>query len=112
MEALQQITFNAIMHRMYENTNAPVRVFWFNNRIEINSPGGPYGAVTAESFGRPGIADYRNPNLAEAMHVLGWVQRYGVGIGIARRALKKNGQPEPTFEADANWVFCTLRAAL
>ena len=112
MEALQQITFNAIMHRMYENTNAPVRVLWFNDRIEINSPGGPYGAVTAESFGRPGIVDYRNPNLAEAMRVLGWVQRYGVGIGIARRALEKNGQPEPAFQADANWVLCTLRAAL
>ncbi len=111
MVALQQIAFNAIMHRMYENTNAPVRICWFNDRIEINSPGGPYGAVTAESFGRPGIVDYRNPNLAEAMRVLGWVQRYGVGIDIARRALEENGQPKPMFHADANWVFCTLKAA-
>ena len=111
MEALQQITFNAIMHRTYQNTNAPVRVVWFNDRIEINSPGGPYGAVTAESLGSPGIVDYRNPTLAEAMRVLGWVQRYGVGIDIARRALEKNGQPEPEFRADANWVFCTLKTS-
>ena len=39
------------------------------------SPGGPYGAVTAELFGRPGILDYRSPLLAEAVRVRGLVQR-------------------------------------
>ena len=39
--ALQQILYNAVLHRTYESTNAPVRVYWFNDRIEINSPGGP-----------------------------------------------------------------------
>lgn len=110
MEALQQLSFNAVMHRTYENTNAPIRVCWFDDRLEINSPGGPYGVVTAESFGRSGIVDYRNPNLAEAMRVMGWVQRFGVGINLARRALLDNGQSEPTFDADANWVLCTLKA--
>ena len=36
--ALQQITRNAVMHRTYEATNAPVRVSWFNDRIEVLSP--------------------------------------------------------------------------
>ena len=54
-----------------------------NDRIEILSPGGPFGQVTVENFGQPGIVDYRNPNLAEAMRVLGLVQRFGVGIAIA-----------------------------
>ena len=31
------------MHRTYEATNAPVRVSWFNDRIEVLSPGGAYG---------------------------------------------------------------------
>ena len=39
--ALQQLTRNAIMHRAYEGTNAPVRVYWFEDRIEIHNPGGP-----------------------------------------------------------------------
>ena len=66
------------MHRTYESTNAPVRVSWFSDRIEILSPGGPFGAVTADTFGQHGITDYRNPNLA--MRTLGFVQRFGVGI--------------------------------
>ena len=37
--ALQQITRNAVMHRTYEVTNAPIRVSWFNDRIEVLSPG-------------------------------------------------------------------------
>lgn len=88
-EALRQLLRNAYMHRSYENTHAPIRVYWYDDRIEITSPGGPYGSVTLENFGQPGMADYRNPNLAEAMRALGLVQRFGVGIGIARKALGK-----------------------
>ena len=40
--ALQQLVRNAVMHRTYDGTNAPVHVYWFDDRIEINSPGGPY----------------------------------------------------------------------
>ncbi len=39
--ALQQIVRNAVMHRSYEATNAPVRVTWYDDRIEIQSPGAP-----------------------------------------------------------------------
>ena len=77
--AIQQFTRNAVMHRAYEATNAPVHVHWFEDRIEINSPGGPYGKVTADNFGSAGAVDYRNPNLADAMKTLGFVQRFGPG---------------------------------
>lgn len=84
-EALRQLVRNAYMHRSYEATNAPVRVYWFDDRIEIHNPGGPFGSVTVENFGQPGITDYRNPNLAEALRALGYVQRFGAGIAIARK---------------------------
>ena len=106
--ALQQLVRNAIMHRSYENTHAPVRVYWFNDRLEIFSPGGPFGAVTAENFGRPGVTDYRNPNLAGAMKVLGFVQRFGVGIATARAELQKNGNPPLRFSVEPNSVLVTL----
>jgi len=79
LAALQQLARNAVMHRNYEGTNAPVRVYWFDDRIEIINPGGPYGSVTAENFGKPGLADYRNPQLAAAFKVLGYAQRFGAG---------------------------------
>ena len=108
--ALQQLVRNAVMHRTYEGTNTPVQVYWFDDRIEIISPGGPYGVVTADTFGQPGDVDYRNPILAEAMRVLGLVQRYGFGIPAARRELRANGQPEPEFQVEPNRVQCTVKA--
>lgn len=97
LPALQQLVRNAVMHRTYEATNAPVRVYWYDDRIEITSPGGPFGSVSQANFGEPGVADYRNPNLAEALRVLGFVQRYGAGIAIARRELATNRNPAPEF---------------
>ena len=110
LPALQQLARNAIMHRTYEGTNSPVHFYWFDDRIEITSPGGPYGTVSADNFGRPGLVDYRNPILAESMRVLGLVQRYGAGIPSARRHLRDNGQPEPKFLIEPNWVQCTVWA--
>ncbi|MCY4509107.1 MAG: putative DNA binding domain-containing protein, partial [Acidobacteria bacterium] len=65
LEAVKQLVRNAVMHRTYEDTTAPPHVYWFDDRIEINSPGGPYGAVNAGNFGQPGVVDYRNPIIAE-----------------------------------------------
>ncbi len=107
--ALQQLIRNAVMHRTYENTNAPVRVHWFDDRIEIINPGGPFGVVTRENFGRPGITDYRNPNLADAMKVMGFVQRFGIGIQTARAEMKKNGNPDIEFQIEPLTVLATVR---
>ena len=107
--ALQQVVRNAVMHRTYEGTHTPVRITWFNDRIEIQSPGGPFGSVTEENFGRDGITDYRNPNLADAMQVLGFVQRFGVGIATARRALRDAGHPDPEFLVDYGFVTVIVR---
>ena len=109
IEALQQIIWNAVMHRTYEGTHTPVRITWFNDRIEIMSPGGAFGTVDAENFGQPGFTDYRNPNLADAMKTLGYVQRFGVGIAIAKRQLADAGHPEPEFEVSDNFVCVTIK---
>ncbi len=107
--ALQQVIRNAVMHRNYEGTNAPVRITWFSDRIEVTSPGGPYGHVTPENFGQPGLADYRNRHLAEVMYNLGYVQRFGVGLQISRREMDRNGNPPPEFDAQTTYVQVTLR---
>ena len=83
-----------MLHRDYECTSSPVRVIWFDDRVEVQNPGSPFGAVTEANFGRLGVTDYRNPNLAESMKVLGLVQRLGIGIPTARCQLRDAGHPE------------------
>ncbi len=106
--ALQQILYNAVLHRTYESTNAPVRVYWFSDRIEIHSPGGPYGNVTEANFGQPGITDYRNPNIADVLKTLGFIQAFGRGIAVARRAMEENGNPPLAFVTSEGAVVFIL----
>lgn len=108
--ALQQVLRNAVIHRTYEGSNAPVRATWLSDRIEISSPGGPYGQVTVETFGRPGLTDYRNPTIAEALRAIGFVQRFGVGIQLARSSLEGNGNPPLEYEVQPTYIGATMRA--
>lgn len=109
--ALQQLIRNAVMHRSYEMTNAPVRVYWFNDRIEIQNPGGLFGQVNRQNFGQ-GVTDYRNPHLAEAMKNLGYVQRFGIGIPTAQKELKKNGNPPAEFIIEDSYLLVIIRRQL
>jgi ATP-dependent DNA helicase RecG len=106
---LQQLARNAVLHRIYEGTNAPVLIYWFSDRIEIHNPGGPFGRVNPENFGEPGITDYRNPYLAEAMKNLNYVQRFGLGIALARKELQKNGNPPLEFTISNYHILATVR---
>lgn len=110
VDALRQFAWNAIMHRQYDGTNAPVRIYWYSDRVDIENPGGLYGQVSKENFGE-GVTDYRNPLIAEIMSNLGFAQRFGMGVPLARNALAKNGNPPPEFEFDPVRVLVTVKAA-
>jgi ATP-dependent DNA helicase RecG len=95
--AMRELVMNAIMHRDYES-NAPVYIYEFADRIEIINSGGLYGEARPENF--PNASDYRNPVLAEAMRAMGFVNRFNFGIRNAQAELKKNGNPEAVFYLD------------
>ncbi|MFD3354153.1 ATP-binding protein [Streptomyces fradiae] len=110
LEALRELCMNALMHRNYETSHAPTRIVWFDDRIEITNPGGPFGQVRDDNFDR--VTDYRNPSLAAALKGLGYVNRFGRGIGRVRRALEDNGNPPAEFQVDeSSWVVVVRRAA-
>jgi ATP-dependent DNA helicase RecG len=93
--AIRELLNNAVMHRNYES-NAPVKFYEFDDRIEIANPGGLYGSARPDNF--PNQNDYRNPVLAEALKILGYVNKFNRGIATAKAELVANGNPEPRFE--------------
>jgi ATP-dependent DNA helicase RecG len=104
--AVRELLMNAVMHRDYAAT-APMRVTWFDDRLEIQSPGSLYGEASAANF--PYQTSYRNPVMAEAMKALGYVNRYGRGVLRAQDALARNGSPPAEFAFDAGYVLATIR---
>jgi ATP-dependent DNA helicase RecG len=101
--AIRELLNNAIMHRTYLSSNAPIKFYEFEDRIEIINPGGLYGSARPDNF--PQQNDYRNPVLAEAMKILGYVNRFNRGIITAKDELSKNGNPEPVFDYTAPLYF-------
>jgi ATP-dependent DNA helicase RecG len=106
--AIRELVLNALVHRTYEGTNAPVRLYWFQDHVEVQNPGGLYGQVTPENY--QWVSDYRNPVLAEVLKVLGYVERFGTGIARANAALKSNGNPPAEFQFAPTHVRVTVKA--
>lgn len=106
VEALRELVRNAVVHRNYEDSNTPVRITWLEDRVEIVSPGSVYGEVTRNNFGK--ATAYRNPTLAEAMKNMGFMQRFGIGIATAYRALEDNRNPPPKFDIQDTVILATI----
>jgi ATP-dependent DNA helicase RecG len=104
--ASHELLMNAVIHRNYESTT-PVMINHYTDRVEILSPGGLYGDLTPEQF--PGVTAYRNPIVAEAAKVLGFVNRFGRGIAIAQSELARNGSLPAEFDVRLNHVLAMLR---
>lgn len=79
-EVFDELVANALIHRDYF-ISAPVRVFVFNDRIEIISPGHLPNNLTVENI-KMGNSNMRNPILASfAINMLPY---RGIGSGILR----------------------------
>ena len=104
--AVHEILMNAVIHRNYESTT-PVMINHYADRMEVLSPGGLYGDLTPDQF--PRVTAYRNPVVAEAAKVLGFVNRFGRGIPTAQAELARNAAPPAEFELGLNHVLVTIR---
>ncbi len=93
--ALRELVMNAIMHRSYES-NSPIYIYEFSDRIEIHNSGSLFGEVNASNF--PHASGYRNVVLAEALKRLGYVNKFNYGVKRAIEELLKNGNGAPIFE--------------
>lgn len=105
IEALREAWANAVIHRDYES-NTPTMITILSDRIEVLSPGGLYGDLIADEF--PGPTAYRNPILAEAAKVLGYVNRFGRGVPRIRDAMERNDSPAPIFDPRPGHFFVAL----
>ena len=94
-EAIRELAMNAVMHRAYNGNNSPIKFYEYSDRIEIDNPGNLYGKVNLENF--PNETDYRNPNIAEIMLNLGYVNRFGSGVNTVSTLLEENGNPPAQF---------------
>jgi ATP-dependent DNA helicase RecG len=98
---IEELLVNALVHRDYL-ISAPVRLFIFDNRIEIISPGHLPNHLTVEKI-RAGNANIRNPILVSYV-AKGLLPYHGLGSGI-QRAL--DAWPDIDFTDDRDGCLFT-----
>jgi ATP-dependent DNA helicase RecG len=103
--SLREFLNNAIIHRDYQS-NTPIRFYWYEDRIEISSPGGLYPPVTYDKIEKR--TGYRNPIVANAMKELGYVEKFGRGIQTAQKALQDNGNPAAEIAREEGFFQVTI----
>jgi len=104
----REVVANALAHRDY-SVPAQVRVFVFDDRVEVINPGGLLNHMTIDSVRLGGVTQRRNPYLANMLQRLGY--REGLGIGVVQmiRELTDAGYPEPEFEVRSGEMRVTVR---
>ena len=98
----EELLVNALVHRDYM-ISAPIRIFIFDNRIEIISPGHLPNNLTVDKI-RAGNSNIRNPILVSYI-AKGLLPYKGIGSGI-RRALDEWSDID--FSDDREGVLFTV----
>lgn len=98
IKAVREIILNALIHRDYSvhTDHSPVRLVMYEDRLELENPGGLYGRITVDDLGKIS-ADTRNPYMAGALEIMIDTENRFSGIPTVVAELKKAGLPAPVF---------------
>jgi len=109
IKAVREAILNALVHRDYSihTENSPIRVLLFDDRIEVENPGGLYGRGTIDKLGKIGL-DTRNPYIAGALEILIDSENRYSGIPTMRREMAAHGLKPPLFESGQGAFKVTL----
>ena len=95
----REAVVNSIIHRDYAMKGTSIYVRIYDDRVEIENPGGLSDGITRQDFDKSSVR--RNPVIADMFHRVGKVERMGSGIERMRELMRDAGLKEPVFEMDA-----------
>lgn len=110
-EAVREALVNAVVHRDYGRRGQCIRVFMFDDRIEVYNPGTLPPGVSLEKMRRlEPQSVLRNPVIVSVFRDLGsrYIERLGTGIRRMALAMEEHGLPRPHFEEVGSEFRVTL----
>ena len=105
---LREVIINALVHADYSNSGTPIRVAFFDDRIEVESPGLLLPGLTIDDL-KAGVSQIRNPVIARIFRELELIEQWGSGIPGIFNEIRANNWPEPVIEEIANRVRFTVK---
>ena len=105
MDVVREAITNAVAHRDYSIAGSRIRIFIFDDRLEIHSPGGLHNTINLENIAYRQYS--RNRLIMEYLLKLGYVERLGTGIKLMQRRILEHCGREPEFrENDDEFIVC------
>lgn len=95
-EIIREAIQNALAHRDYQAASQ-VRIFVFDDRVEIVNPGELLNRLTLDGIRLGGITQRRNPYLATVLARFQHRENAGIGVPEMIRRMHDQGLPEPEF---------------
>lgn len=110
---MREALVNAVAHRDYSRyaTGTQVQVRFFPDRVEIQNPGGLYGALPIELLGDLGVQSTRNAALARLLEDLGPMENRGTGLATMASGMGASSLAPPEFVDGTTYFRVTLRNA-
>lgn len=97
---------NAITHRDYTVYGDYIKIFMYNNRIEIYSPGKLPNFVTIENMQEERFS--RNPKIARTLAEFGWVRELNEGVKRIYSEMNNFFLKPPIYSEPGNKVLLVL----
>jgi len=94
--ALREVLANAVAHADYSQRGMPIRVQIFDDRLEVENPGGWPIGFSEDDF-KQGISRVRNPVIARVLHELDVIEAWGSGYHRVVAASARQGHPVPEW---------------
>lgn len=79
LNILREAVINALVHADYSQRGAPVRIAFFDDRIEIENTGILLPGMTIEDM-KQGVSKIRNPVIARVFRELELIEQWGSGV--------------------------------
>ncbi len=96
MEAAREIVVNAVAHRDYSIRGDGIRLFLFQDHMEVTSPGKLPGPVTIDNIKDERFS--RNPVIVQVLSDMGFIERLGYGVDRVIELMNQQAMRAPTFE--------------
>jgi ATP-dependent DNA helicase RecG len=104
--AWQEAIVNAVAHRDYSEVGRGVEIWFFDDRMEVLSPGAPVPPITVQALSsRAGIHASRNPVIARVLVELGVMREEGEGIPRMFDEMQRSFLHAPEFSVTADARF-------
>ncbi len=91
---LREAVVNAVVHADYSQKGAPIRISFFDDRIEIENPGILLPGLTVEDM-LQGVSKLRNRVIARVFRELDLIEQWGSGVSRMFKEAEVLGLPEP-----------------